>query len=301
MTQTEQIDTKAAKIAGTLANKLLTPFEDTLAQFEGTFPGITERLKSVVDLEKIKTAFAAEVGKSIKSLKEKGTEESLIAAIAKVKELRDLVEGSSAPSFAIRIDDSTFAFKVLGDPKLSQKSHIKAKLGADASHLIDDLESIGVQLDKVTVPEHSKAVLSRASTIKTYAEQKGFYADGLASPYEAVNIAMEAVCAAKQVGINLRTFDSESWEAKGARVENEALAKGLDEGTVAVLRMLTEGLIRFDNGSRSGALHVHDHGRLHASCDYGRSDPSGWAFGASPFAEKNNLIVDARILGINGS
>lgn len=98
MTQTEQIDTKAAKIAGTLADKLLTPFEDTLAQFEGAFPGITERLKSVVDLEKIKAAFTAEVGTSIKSLKEEGTEESLTAAIEKVRELRGLVEGSSVSS-----------------------------------------------------------------------------------------------------------------------------------------------------------------------------------------------------------
>lgn len=98
MTQTEQIDTKAAKIAGTLADKLLTPFEDTLAQFEGAFPGITERLKSVVDIAKIKAAFTKEVGTSIKNLKEEGTEESLTAAIAKVKELRGLVEGSSVSS-----------------------------------------------------------------------------------------------------------------------------------------------------------------------------------------------------------
>lgn len=98
MTQTEQIDTTAAKIAGTLVDKLLTPFEDTLAQFEGAFPGITERLKSVVDIAKIKAAFTEEVGTSIKNLKEKGTEESLTEAIAHVKELRGLVEGSSVSS-----------------------------------------------------------------------------------------------------------------------------------------------------------------------------------------------------------
>jgi hypothetical protein len=191
-------------------------------------------------------------------------------------------------SFATKIDDSTFAFKVPGDPKLSQESHINAKLGADAPSLISGLKSIGVQLDR-TVPEHSMAVLSKESNDKTYAKQKELYADGLASPYEAVNIAMEAVCAAKQAGIELGNIRDDLWEDKedkALRVESEALVKGLGEGTATVLKMLTAGVVRFDNGSRSGALGVGDDGRLCADDFYGhRSGPSFWAFGASPSAE----------------
>ena len=250
-------------------------------------PGFKERHGDVQDVAIIHAAFTPEMGQIILDLKANDTIESLTAAIAKVKELRGLVEGSSIPSFATRIDDSRFAFKVLGDPKLSQESHINSKLGEDASYLIDDLKSIGVHLGTGTVPKHSKAVLSRASNNKTYTEQKGFYADGLASPYEAVNIAMEAVCAAKQAGIDLRNINHESWQAKGVRVESEAVARGLDEGTVAVLKMLTGGVIRFDNGSCSGALFVDDNGRLHASD--ARVGASGYpyicAFGASPSAE----------------
>lgn len=200
-----------------------------------------------------------------------------------------ILRSETPKSFATKIDDSTFTFQVLGNPKLSQESHINAKLGADASFLIEDLKSIGVQLDQGKVPEHSKAVLSRKSNDKTYTKQKGFYPHGLASPYEAVNIAIEVVCAAKQVGVNLRNINSERMSYKAVRVRSEAITKGLDEGTVKVLSMLTEGDgIKFDNGSRSGALYVSDFGRLRARLynDFSAySYPSGWAFGASPSAE----------------
>jgi hypothetical protein len=96
---------------------------------------------------------------------------------------------------------------------------------------------------------------------------------------------MQAVCAAKQVGIDLRTISSESWETKAVRVEREAVAKGLDEGTATLLHMLTEGVVRFDNWSRSGALYVDDHGRLRADDYGGISHPVSGAIGASPSAE----------------
>jgi hypothetical protein len=98
---------------------------------------------------------------------------------------------------------------------------------------------------------------------------------------------MEAVCAAEQVGIDLRTINSESWETKAVRVEREAVAKGLDEGTATLLKMLTEGVVRFDYGSRSGALNVHADGRLRAAKRHSddHSYPHLWAFGASPSAE----------------
>lgn len=253
--------------------------------YDKLLPGFKERHANEPDLATIHTAFSHEAARLILKMTATDTIESLTEAIAKVKELRGLVEGSSVSSFATRIDDSTFALTVLGDPTQSQESHIYAKLGTDASYLIDELNSIGVQLDQGKVPKHSKAVLSSASNNKTYAEQKRFYTGGLASPYEAVNIAMEAVCAAKEAGIDLRTINGESWAIKGLRVESEAVAKGLDEAKVTVLKMLAEGAIRFDNGSRSGALSVDAHGRLHAHYAYALSFPNNWAFGVSPSAE----------------
>jgi hypothetical protein len=205
-----------------------------------------------------------------------------------IKALQTLLkryEGSSVSSFPTKINDSTFALKVLGNRKVSQESHINAKLGgADARSLISDLKSIGVKLDR-TVPERSKAVLNSASNNKSYAEQKTFYADGLASPYEAVNIAIESVYRAKQLGIDLRTIGTESWKTRAVRVEREAVAKGLDEGTATLLHMLTEGLVRFDNGPRPCALYVYVDGRLRAGHYDGRSYSHYWAFGASPSAE----------------
>jgi hypothetical protein len=217
--------------------------------------------------------------------------------IAALQTLAKCYESSAVSLFATKIEDSMFAFQVPGNQKLSQGFHINTKLGADASFLISGLESIGVQLDRA-VPEHSRAVVSRESDNKTLYEQKMFYADGLASPCDAVNIAMEAVCAAKQVGIDLRNINGGRWETnKAVRVESEAVAKGLDKGTATLLGMLTKGLIRFDAGRSSGALYVDVHGRLgvYDYCDYlghdygGFRELHGWAFGASPSAKSESL------------
>jgi len=92
MTQaTQKLDAKAASIAGDLSDKLLAPFSAALATFEGAFPGITERLTAVIDPAKLKAALETEVAQSIKALMEEGTEDSLTAAVGKVKELRGLL------------------------------------------------------------------------------------------------------------------------------------------------------------------------------------------------------------------
>jgi hypothetical protein len=234
----------------------------------------------LTDKAEVLRSIFAQVGASLSAEERK----ALLGTLPEGSE-KGMAQASITPtSFATKIDDSTFAFKVPGDPKLSLERHINAKLGADAPILIRELKQIDVQLHR-KVPEHSMAVLSKESNDNTYAEQKRFYADGLASPHEAVSIAMEAVCAAKQVGIELRNINSESLETKAVRVEREALAKGLDEGTATLLKMLTEGVVRFDNGSRSGALSVQFNARLRAHCTDDLSLPLSWAFGASPSTE----------------
>ena len=141
----------------------------------------------------------------------------------------------------------------------------------------------------VKVPSVSEAILDTGSNNKTRAGQNRHYKGGLADPIQATNIAIEAICAAKRVGIDLRNINSELWEEKGSRVKAEALKAGLDEGTATVLEKLTGGLIRITGGSGSGALFVDDDGRLYAdvvSDAYGSS--VGWAFGARPAPESKN-------------
>ena len=55
--------------------------------------------------------------------------------------------------------------------------------------------------------------------------------------------------------------------------------------TATVLEKLTDGIIRVNSGSGSGALFVLDDGRLYAGGYAGHSDPSDWAFGARPAPE----------------
>ena len=55
--------------------------------------------------------------------------------------------------------------------------------------------------------------------------------------------------------------------------------------TATVLEKLTDGIIRVNSGSGSGALFVLDDGRLYAGGYAGHSDPSDLAFGARPAPE----------------
>jgi len=90
--QQESLDTKAAKVADQLTDKLLAPIiQDTLAKFEIAFPGISKRVAETVNPEAIKTALSADVARAIKSLITEGTEASLTQALAAVGELRSLV------------------------------------------------------------------------------------------------------------------------------------------------------------------------------------------------------------------
>jgi hypothetical protein len=98
-----KLDGNAAQVAGQLTEQLLTPLHDTLARFETIFPGITERVREVINPEAIKAALSAEAARSIQSFIEEGTEDSLNAALLKVKELRSLVErGGSVDLEAVK-------------------------------------------------------------------------------------------------------------------------------------------------------------------------------------------------------
>jgi hypothetical protein len=187
--------------------------------------------------------------------------------------------------FATKVNDHTFTYRVVGPTTdSSQESYIHRKLGVDPNFVLQGLKYIGVDVS-VKVPILSEATLDTGSNNKTRAEQNRHYEGGLADPIQATNIAIEAICAAKTAGIDLRSINSESWEEKGGRIKAEALKAGLDEGTATVLEKLTAGVIRVGGGSRSGALGVHDDGRLYLYDGFDRSYPHCWAFGARPAPE----------------
>ena len=188
--------------------------------------------------------------------------------------------------FATKVNDQTFTYRLAGPSTAqTQESYIREKLGADANTLIKGLKEIRVDV-LVEAPGVSEAILDTGSNNKTRAEQNRYYKGGLADPIQATNIAIEAICAAKTAGIDLRTINSESWGEKGSRVKAEALKAGLDEGTATVLEKLTTGAIRVSGGSVSGAVHVLADGRLYA---HPGADPVRcWAFGARPAPESKN-------------
>ena len=218
------------------------------------------------------------------------TQIAQLLELAKTAEPQQSLSSSTSPpiGFATRVNDQTFTYRLAGpSTDQEQESYIREKLGADADILIDGLRNIGVDVS-VKAPILNEATLNTGSNNKTRAEQNRHYEGGLADPIQATNIAIEAICAAKTAGIDLRTINSESWGEKGSRVKAEALKAGLDEGTATVLEKLTTGAIRVSGGSGSGALHVSDGGRLYARGYHVRSDPDGWFFGARPAPESKN-------------
>lgn len=60
----EQLDTKAARIAGELADKLLAPLDATLSTLDSVFPGIRERVAAIIDPGKIRESLNADVARS---------------------------------------------------------------------------------------------------------------------------------------------------------------------------------------------------------------------------------------------
>ena len=205
--------------------------------------------------------------------------EQIQALTALVKEADNTLETTPL------VKDQTFTYRVAGPTTAqTQESHIREKLGADAEVLIEGLKYIGVDV-WVKAPILNEATLDTGSNNKTRAEQNRHYEGGLADPIQAINIAIEAICAAKKAGLDLRTINSESWEEKGSRIKAEALKAGLDEGTATLLEKLTAGIIRVGGGSGSGALNVNDDGRLYANDYNDNSNPNNWAFGARPAAE----------------
>ena len=190
--------------------------------------------------------------------------------------------------FATKVNDQTFTYRLAGPlTDQTQESYIREKLGADADYLIAGLKYLGVDVS-VKAPILNEATLNTDSNNKTLAEQNRYYKGGLADPIQATNIAIEAICAAKTAGIDLRIINSESWEEKGSRIKAEAIKAGLDEGTATVLDKLTTGIIRVSCGSGSGALRVVVDGRLYAHAYDGSSYPYDWAFGARPAPESKN-------------
>ncbi len=210
--------------------------------------------------------------------------------LAKIAEQQQSLSSSTSPpiGFATKVNDHTFTYRLAGpSTPQTQESYIREKLGDDADILIARLKKIGANVS-VNVPSVSEAILDTGSNNKTPAEQNRHYKGGLADPIQATNIAIEAICAAKRVGIDLRNITGELWEEQGSRIKAEALKAGLDEGTATVLEKLTGGIIRVSGGSGSGALLVLDGGRLYAG-DYLADSPSNdWAFGAHPAPESKN-------------
>lgn len=100
----ERLDAKAEKVANQLADRLLAPFQDTLAKFEIAFPGISKRVAEVVNPDVIKAALSAEAARSIQGLISEGTEESLGKALAAIKELRSLVQSGGSAEIAAAKD-----------------------------------------------------------------------------------------------------------------------------------------------------------------------------------------------------
>ena len=214
---------------------------------------------------------------------------SLLELAERAKQQQSLSSSTSPPiGFATKVNDQTFTYRLAGPlTDQTQESYIREKLGADAGYLIAGLKYIGVDVS-VKAPILNEATLNTGSNNKTRTEQNRHYEGGFADPIQATNIAIEAICAAKTAGIDLRKINSESWEEKGSRVKAEALKAGLDEGTATVLEKLTTGAIRVSGGSGSGALVVDDDGRLYAGGSSGSSDPADWAFGARPAPESKN-------------
>ena len=218
------------------------------------------------------------------------TQIASLLELAKTAEQQQSLSSSTSPpiGFATKVNDQTFTYRLAGPlTDQTQESYIREKLGADAGYLIAGLKYIGVDVS-VKAPILNEATLNTGSNNKTRTEQNRHYEGGFADPIQATNIAIEAICAAKTAGIDLRTINSESWGEKGSRVKAEALKAGLDEGTATVLEKLTTGAIRVSGGSGSGALVVDDDGRLYAGGSSGRSDPADWAFGARPAPESKN-------------
>jgi hypothetical protein len=209
--------------------------------------------------------------------------------LAKIAEQQQNLSSSTSPpiGLATKVNDHTFTYRLAGPSTAqTQESYIREKLGTDGDSLINELKYLGVDVS-VKAPGVSEAILDTGSNNKTRTEQNLHYEGGLADPIQATNIAIEAICAAKRVGIDLRYINSESWEEKGSRIKAEALKADLDEGTATVLEKLTGGVIRV-SGSGSGVLFVGDDGRLYAR---GCSDVSHsyfWAFGARPAPESKN-------------
>ena len=218
------------------------------------------------------------------------TQIAQLLELAKTAEPQQSLSSSTSPpiGFATKVNDQTFTYRLAGpSTSQTQESYIREKLGTDAVFLIAGLQYMNVDVS-VKAPILNEATLNTGSNNKTRAEQNRHYEGGLADPIQATNIAIEAICAAKTAGIDLRTINSESWGEKGSRVKAEALKAGLDEGTATVLEKLTTGAIRVSGGSGSGALHVSDGGRLYARGYHVRSDPDGWFFGARPAPESKN-------------
>ena len=181
-----------------------------------------------------------------------------LVELAKTAAPQQSLSSSTSPpiGFATKVNDQTFTYRLAGPSTAqTQESYIREKLGADADNVIDGLKYIGVDVS-VKAPILNEATLKTDSNNKTLAEQNRHYEGGLADPIQATNIAIEAICAAKTAGIDLRTINSESWEEKSSRIKAKAIKAGLDEGTATVLDKLTTGIIRVSCGSGSGALRV---------------------------------------------
>jgi len=174
--------------------------------------------------------------------------------------IASILHDTATDGFARRVEDG-FVFRLEGPGDARKlEADIVQRLGADnAKPLIEGLRKIGVDISKST-PELSQAILRTDGTFEIISGD---------SPHDArqgVALAVEAVCQAKEAGVELKGLPSDkgSWEVRSARVKEEALGKGLSEGTAVLLEKLADGQgeITINGSNSSGVLHIYSDGRL---------------------------------------
>jgi hypothetical protein len=267
------VDTSSLRIAGEGSNpeqKIKEAAERLKVQLEPSSPMTSEKLATLM-----------------------AANEKLTQLIAiNEKRFTDAATQISATTdeFARRKADNEFSLHLPGPAtEQSRERYIRDRLKRspdEANGLIGSLSKRGVDLSKI-VSGPMEGVLRTDSNNKRLQQQRKLYEHGLADPVVGVDFAIEAVLQAREKGIELKTINNESLEAKGQRVYEAAIAADLSEGSATILKMLTYGVIRVEEeGSRPVALDVHNDGRLYARESYFNVDAHDWALGgAAPAAE----------------
>jgi len=183
------------------------------------------------------------------------------------KPVHSVVTDMPVAPFATRVDEHTFIYRVAGtSTESSLFDFISEKLKLDRGYcdvLCQCLSKMGINLWKLRAPELYEVILDTNSADKWPSELSEYYEGGLADPIPAIHVAVEAIRLAIEVDLDLTSHEFEEPQAKGARIKQEALDKGLADGTSMLLEKLTSARIVFGNAKsgldmRTGYLGVID-------------------------------------------